>query len=113
MPGIRIRHRTLTSCVALIPVMSKPLRGTGLGGSFDPTLDACPSCHLVHVVKTVHLWLDDSGSCIVSRGVLEELRLAGMPELDVAEEITNPPPLTLGVRREEQDHQARAIVVSR
>jgi hypothetical protein len=85
--------------------MSKPFTGA--------SLDICPSCHLVHPVKTVHLWLDDTGACIVSQGVLEDLRKAGMPELETFEEVKNPPPLAIGVQREKQDQQARQLIISR
>jgi len=75
----------------------------------------CPGCKLsrgvedIHLVKTVHLWLDDTGACIVSEGVLEDLRSAGMPELDTLEEIVNPPPLQIGMQREQQDFNGRAF----
>lgn len=105
MAGVRVRHETLRSCVALVPVLAKPFKGQ--------SLDRCPTCFVVHPCKTVHLWLDDAGTCIVSRGVLEELRMAGMPQLQTLEEIKNPPPLALGVRREKQDQEARYLIVSR
>lgn len=105
MPGIRIRHHTLRSCVALVPLMHKPLVGA--------SLDECPSCHVIHPVKTVHLWLDDSGSCIVSKGVLKDLREAGMPDLDTLEEVKKPPPLHVGESREKQDQEARTVTVGR
>lgn len=105
MPGVRIRHQVLRSCVALVPLMHKPFAGQ--------SLDTCPSCRVVHPVKTVHLWLDDAGTCIVSQGVLKDLRQAGMPELETQEEVKNPPPLSLGVAREKQDYEARTLVVGR
>ena len=113
MPGIRVRHKSLRASVALVPVLKKPLRGSGPNGVFDPILDQCPSCHLVHTVKTVHLWLDDAGGCIVSQGVLEELRLAGLPDLEVGEEVKKPPALTLGIQREKLDKESRKIVYRR
>jgi len=103
MSGIRIRHRTLRSSVALVPLLFKPFEGQ--------SIDTCPTCHVVHPVKTVHLWLDDSGTCIVSQGVLEDLKKAGMPELLMAGEVKNPPPLTLGIRRERLDQDARRLVI--
>lgn len=85
--GIRIRHRTLRSCVALVPVLAKPYTT----GPID-----CPTCKVLHPVKTVHLWLDDTGTVLVSEGVLAELRMAGMPELEVLGQVGKPPPLRLG-----------------
>ena len=37
-----------------------------------------------------------TGACIVSEGVLEHLKMAGMPELDIVADIVNPPPITFG-----------------
>jgi hypothetical protein len=114
MPGVRIRHRTARSTIVLVPIMSKPLNVTAE--------DVCPGCFqgrgvkTVHPVKTVHLWVDDSGACIVSTGVLDALKSEGMPDLDIVEEVKNPPPLTLGPdgpSREQQDYDARRINVRR
>ena len=88
MPGVRIAHRKLRSCVALVPLMHKPFTG----GS----LDRCPTCQVVHPVKTVHLWLDDAGACIVSEGVLADLKRAGMPGLEIMATVKKPPPLRFG-----------------
>lgn len=102
MAGIRISHKTLRSCVALVPIMKKPFSGD--------SLKKCPSCLVVHPVKTVHLWLDDAGSCLVSEGVLKDLQSAGMPELDICAEVKSPPPLHLGrMTRPEIDHKNRRI----
>jgi len=105
MPGVRIRHQSLRSCVALVPIMKKPFTGQ--------SLDRCPTCHFVHPVKTVHLWLDDTGACIVSIGVLKDLQSAGMPELDIVGEVKNPPPLQLGESRTKQDYVSRRLVTAR
>lgn len=104
MPGIRIAHTTARNVVYLVPIVAKPF--TGL------SLDMCPSCHLVHPVKTVHLWLDAAGSCIVSQGVLADLQSAGMPDLAVMAEVPNPPPLNFGpgFTREQIDNGNRKIV---
>ena len=102
MPGIRIVHNYARSSVVLVPIMSKPF--------FDDSLDICPSCHLVHPVKTVHLWVDADGTCIVSKGVLEDLKSAGMPALSVVAEVLKPPTLALGVPREKVDQSNRKIV---
>lgn len=104
MPGIRIAHDTVRNAVVLVPILAKPFTGQ--------SIDTCPSCHLVHPVKTVHLWLDGAGSCIVSEGVLKELQSAGMPGLSVMGEVKNPPPLTFGpgATREQLDNRNRRIV---
>lgn len=103
MPGIRVAHTTARNSVVLVPIMSKPFSGD--------SLDQCPSCHLIHPVKTVHLWLDGAGSCIVSEGVLADLQSAGMPDLAVMGEVANPPPLNFGpgVSREQIDNGNRRI----
>lgn len=88
MSGIRIQHATVRSTCHVVPVLAIPY----VDGGF-----ICPTCHVLHPVKSVHLWLDDRGECLVSEGVLAELRLAGMPELVVVGETLNPPPLRVGV----------------
>jgi hypothetical protein len=104
MPGIRINHTTAKNTVYLVPILAKPFVGQ--------SLDRCPSCHLVHPVKTVHLWLDAAGSCIVSEGVLQDLISAGMPDLYVTATIPAPPALHFGpgVTREQIDNGNRRIV---
>ena len=103
MAGVTIEHGTLRSCVALVPVLAKPF--------FFDSLTACPSCQMIHPCKTVHLWLDDAGRCVVSAGVLAELRMAGMPELSVVGEVKTPPPLRLGkgADRRQVDYANRTI----
>jgi hypothetical protein len=85
--------------------MSKPFTGD--------SLKKCPNCRIVHPVKTVHLWLDDTGACLVSTGVLEDLKSAGMPQLDIVGEVNKPPTLRLGMSREKQDQEARRLVIVR
>ena len=104
MPGIRIQHSLAKNSVVLVPILAKPFTGQ--------SLDTCPSCHLVHPVKTVHLWLDGSGACLVSQGVLEDLKSAGMPDLSVIGEVVNPPALNFGpgISREQIDNNNRRIV---
>lgn len=73
----------------------------------------CPTCHVLHPVKSVHLWLDDRGECLVSEGVLDELRMAGMPGLSVVGAVEKPPPLRIvqGVTREQIDQENRKVHV--
>jgi hypothetical protein len=101
VPGIKIRDRHNRSCVRLVPDMAHPRK--------EPF--HCPTCNMVHVVKTYHLWLDDTGAAIVSKEVLEGLKKAGMPELDIVEEVKNPPPLAfgLGYSRDKVDNNNRRI----
>lgn len=89
MSGIRIRHSTQRSTCHVVPVLAKPYADGGF---------VCPTCHVLHPVKAVHLWLDDRGECLVSQGVLEELRMAGMPDLQIVGGVNNPPPLLIGNR---------------
>jgi hypothetical protein len=53
----------------------------------------------------MHLMLDDTGGCLVSEGVLVDLRKAGHMGtlLDVVADIVNPPGITLGRNRLEVD----------
>ncbi|HEU4864645.1 MAG TPA: hypothetical protein VFT76_00230 [Actinomycetota bacterium] len=110
MAGIRIRHRTLRSCLTIVPLVSRPMTGA--------SLYECPHCGVVHPFKTIHLWLDDSGSVIVSRGVFDAMRTewSGPPEYDVVGEVAKPPPLAIGKNapvREAQDQSARKITFHR
>ena len=107
MPGIRIAHIQARNVVYLVPIVAKPFPGP-----FDSERDRCPTCHQVHTVKTVHLWLDGAGSCIVSEGVLADLQSAGMPDLVVMATVVNPPALHFGpgVSREHLDNGNRKIV---
>ena len=105
MPGIRIAHITARNVVYLVPIVAKPFVGDSLN------TDPCPTCHQVHLVKTVHLWLDGAGTCIVSEGVLKDLQTAGMPDLVVMATVVNPPALFLnGASRQQIDNGNRRIV---
>jgi len=112
MPGIMLRHRTARSVPVQVPILSKPF-------SAD-SLKECPGCHIVHLCKTVHLIVNDSGLVMVSEGVLEDLKAAGMPDLDVVGEERNPPTLVIGKgsgnpleQRAAQDKEHRRIIISR
>lgn len=96
--GILIQHATARSTMHGVVVMAKPYTT----GPID-----CPTCHVLHPVKVVHLWLNDTGHCLVSPGVLEELRMAGMPDLTVVGHSATPPPLRLYVDRAAQDFEHR------
>jgi len=108
MPGIRIAHTAKTSphrsgvVIHTVPIYAKPFSGD--------SFKRCPTCQVIHPVKTVHLWLDDAGTCLVSEGVLRDLQSAGMPDLAIVGEVKNPPPLNIGKeRREVTDSKNRRI----
>jgi hypothetical protein len=97
--GIRIRRTDgVGNYCYLVPVLQKPYAT----GPID-----CPTCLTFHPVKTVHLWLEPDGSVIVSPGVLEQLRMAGMPELEVVNMVDNPPPLRIGVGKQNSVQERR------
>jgi len=107
MSGIRIAHTAKRSphpsgvIIHTVPIPRKPLSGN--------SLKRCPTCQVIHTVKTVHLWLDDAGTCLVSLGVLSDLMGAGMPDLAVVGEVANPPPIRLGESRKVTDSVNRRI----
>ena len=114
MAGIRVRHTGgLRNVCHVVPVMAKPYTT----GPID-----CPTCHVLHPVKSVHLWLEPDGTVLVSEGVLTELRMAGMPDLEVTGEVAKPPALRFGRQgpkvhagenpRQVIDNQNRGIIVS-
>lgn len=102
--GYRILHKKARNQCVVVPVMSRPLA--------QPY--QCPTCHTAHVVKSIHLWVDADGHTIVSKGVLEDLRLAGLEANHILYEgaVSKPPPLRAGhgINRAEIDHHNRKIV---
>ncbi len=97
--GIRIRHTQRRNTVHVVPLLHKPFPP-------DAQLTTCGACErgsgqkLKHPVKTLHLALDDTGSIIVSKDILEDLRrcpdTAGY-RVDSA--VLNPPPVTVAPER--------------
>ena len=103
MPGIRLRYTQPHNGLALVPLLHKPLR-------WDSLKKTCPLCLVTHPVKTVHLWLDDADSCLVSTGVLEDLQKAGLPDLEIIGMVAKPPPIEFGRKsRAEVDADNRQI----
>lgn len=98
--SVRIHHLTKRNCLATVPVWTIPINGLRR---------PCPTCNTIHRVKTVHLWLDDEGTMLVSVGVLELLKKAGMPDLEVFATIMNPPTIAIGKDRFEVDQGNRKI----
>lgn len=97
--GIRIRHIQRRNTVHVVPLLHKPFPP-------DAQLTICGACErgsgqqLKHPVKTLHLALDDTGSIIVSKDILNDLRrcpdTAGY-RVDSA--VLNPPPVGIAPAR--------------
>ena len=110
--GIYIEHRfRKANWCYLVMVWKKPY--------LDPNgrrmSRFCPLCQTLHFTKTYHLDLVE-GRAIVSKGALDDLRLAGLPDLDIKGTTDNPPPLKVGgnaASRPEQNLDNRSILVWR
>jgi hypothetical protein len=104
MVGVILIHPSKRNVVYPVENIKRPF---GDGGYI------CNVCHVHHKFKTTHLWLNDAGSCVVSTGVLEELRLAGGGNMTVFGHTTQPPPIKIGRgnTREKVDNENRRIVV--
>jgi hypothetical protein len=114
--GVYLEHTNYTHQVPslyTIPIISQPLyvNHPAVAGK-----DNCPTCGVIHPVKTVHLNLGSDGRCIVSEGVLKLIKEKANPDggdglafssLRVAGTTDNPPPLALNGRngRAELDQQ--------
>jgi hypothetical protein len=112
MGGIRIQHRWKRSQIDLFVMLDTPIQRL----TSDKRPQECSICHVVHPFKTIHIWLDDSGSAIISRGVFDAMstRWTGPPEYDVVGEVGKPPPLKIGKGakpREAQDQEARKVTI--
>ncbi len=91
--GIYVEHRfRKTNWLYLVMVWKKPFIDKTTG---KPKSRFCPLCQTLHFTKTVHLDLVE-GRAIVSKGVLDELRMAGLPDLDITGTTKTPPPLKTG-----------------
>ena len=78
--------------------------------------DVCPTCRQIHTVKTVHLWLDQNNTCLVSRGVKESIEKdypggLAAAELKVDGGTEAPPALRVGKgkTRREIDQENESI----
>jgi hypothetical protein len=107
--GVYVEHRFRKSdWLYLVMVWKKPfVRSDGTKVS-----RFCPLCQTLHFTKTVHLDLVE-GRAIVSSGVLEELKMAGLPDLDIVGTTAVPPGLKVGDAgsRVEQNQTNRQIKV--
>lgn len=106
--GHQLRHPEARNQCYLVPLLGKPL----------PTppgqpVKICPTCRVHHPVKVLHLWLGPAGECLVSDGVLTELKAAGMAGFVLAGHTDDPPPLVIGDGRSRaaMDHDNRAQVI--
>ncbi len=108
--GIYIEHRfRKATWLYMVMVWKKPY--------LDPNgrrmSRFCPLCQTLHFTKTYHLDLQD-GRAIVSKGALDDLRLAGLPDLDIVGTTKHPPPLRIGrnaTSRPAQNMDNRQILV--
>jgi len=114
MAGVLIRHKTARSGFVFVPIPTKPFR--------PETWEECPGCHQVHMVKTVHVIVNDAGLVMVSTGVLEDMKSSpDWHEWEMVGEEKAPPslaidgnsPLSLLEQRQKQDQEHRAIIVGR
>jgi hypothetical protein len=68
---------------------------------FKVPQDKCPTCQIVHHVKTYHLPLDDQASIVVSTGAHAQLKeFAGLPNFMVEGEVLNPPSARLDMGKD-------------
>ena len=109
--GIYIEHRyRKTNWLYLVMVWKKPY----LDPNGKRMTRFCELCQTLHFTKTYHLDLVE-GRAIVSKGVLDDLKLAGMPGLDIVGTTTTPPPLKVGKptvgSRPQQNLANRSILV--
>ena len=86
MAGVRLHHPTFFSCNYVVE----------LEAAYPEPYD-CPACKITHQRKSIHLRLDEHGDVIVAKGIFEQLQKAvGMAGLEVANEVTSPPPMFVG-----------------
>jgi hypothetical protein len=96
MPGIRVQHPTQTNVRYTVVEENIPY-----GIPYQCTPPEFGGCGVLHLFKTHHLNLDDTGSCIVSTGVYERIKsrlvLDGFAILN---EVKKPPKLGIGMARD-------------
>lgn len=114
--GFNLRHATDKSCVRVTPIMSQPIPTP-----YGQKPKICNVCQIHHPFKAIHFWIGPNGEVMVSKGVLELLRLVGksdgMEPMDgfTLESSTDaPPPLKVaqrGADRAKIDHENRSTVM--
>jgi len=96
--------------IHLVPILSQPIfvHHPAVVGK-----DECPSCQIIHPVKTHHLWLNSNNEVLVSRGVYESILTLGLPtvELELVDGTNSPPPLAIGAgkSRRQMDQENETI----
>ena len=102
MPGIRLHHPTLRSCVYVVEDYLTPYTVPYL----------CGTCKETHQNKALHISLDPEGYTILAEPVYERLRRCGMAGMVVDNEVANPPPTTLGAEAAVlSEEQAASIAI--
>jgi hypothetical protein len=110
--GISIRHRDKRSGIALVPIYHKPLFGDSVYRQVIHT-DSYGQA-----VKTVHLWVSDTGTATISQGVYNDIKRAGhfeplpgnlTPLVSVVADVVNPPGIRLDRNRFEVDQENAKI----
>jgi hypothetical protein len=89
VPGVRIQHPTERNANFTLVDNALPYH--------EPY--TCGTCHRVHVFKTYHIKLDETGAGIVSKEVVERLqRIPGNP-FRITNEVAKPPEQRLTLSR--------------
>jgi hypothetical protein len=99
--------------IHLVPLLSQPIfvHHPAVVGK-----DECPTCNVIHPVKTHHLWLNSDGKVLVSRGIYESIQgeAGGLAVNDLTLDggTNTPPPLAVGAgkSRRETDQENEAII---
>lgn len=98
MPGIRLQHPTERNVRYTIVEGNKPYPEP-----YTCTPPEFGGCGSVHLFKTHHLNLDDTGSVIVSTGVYDRIKsrmaLDGFVQTN---EVAKPPALGIGMARDKK-----------
>lgn len=86
--GVRVVHDTARSGIVTVPNLSRPF----------PQPQACPSCQVVHQVKTYHINVNADGAAIVSPTVFQGLKQAGafVSGFRVDAHVPEPPKQVIG-----------------
>lgn len=105
MPGVRLLHPTARNCRYTVTEGDRPYPVP-----FTCTPPAVGGCGSVHLFKTHHLNLDETGAVIVSTGVFERIgRRLALDGFAIANEVKAPPPLRVGLAR--PDHLGGVLIV--
>lgn len=87
MAGLRIRHREVTNRILTIVDQGQPYSAPY----------PCPTCHLIHVFKTYHVELDDTGTAIVSLEVWFHVQRIPAHGFQVVNQVDKPPARVLSL----------------